>query len=217
MRWTELKLFLWALIIAAILQFTLESKAQVQSKYKTVPLYKIGSKSPFAGEELGNAPAFRSWGRKVVVHYLNDSQRSNFKAQIANNLFVDPTGSPIDSFDIDANGRRVPRYFIYVMDAQGDFYISGFYLSSISDVIDFTHSSFFAGGPVASAGRMVIENGNLLYIDNHSPHYKPSRDVFQQALSELATHSIVPRKVEVFDIKSVDECLAALQKFKRQL
>lgn len=71
------------------------------------------------------------------------------------------------------------RGFIFVIDALGRFVVS-------SDIPDKIHHSSLAGGAmVQAAGRVYVREGILLAINNHSGHYKPSRQHLELALREL--------------------------------
>lgn len=47
------------------------------------------------------------------------------------------------------------------------------------------HSSFLAGGAVAAAGEVGIEEGKLVNISNLSGHYKPGPAYLWQAVKQL--------------------------------
>lgn len=49
----------------------------------------------------------------------------------------------------------------------------------------FQHSSFLAGGPITSAGTMVIKDGVLLKCNPMSGHYRTKADYFKRFISEL--------------------------------
>jgi hypothetical protein len=71
------------------------------------------------------------------------------------------------------------------MDAQGNIY------ASTEQVVgQFHHSSFLAGQPVAAAGELQVEAGELKLISNKSGHYKPSPDLTAQALKVLESQGV---------------------------
>ena len=51
---------------------------------------------------------------------------------------------------------------------------------------DWKHTSLSMGLPVASAGRMSVEKGRLLQVDNHSGHFQPAIEETTRVLVELA-------------------------------
>ena len=50
----------------------------------------------------------------------------------------------------------------------------------------FNHSSFNAGADVICAGMIYFQKGKLLWIDNNSGHYKPTKDNLKNAVNILA-------------------------------
>lgn len=73
----------------------------------------------------------------------------------------------------------------YVLDANGNFYI--FNEKVIKEV---RHSSFFAGGKVASAGDLKIQNGRIKSIDSDSGHYEMNDEIFQNVLDFLKKQGV---------------------------
>jgi hypothetical protein len=73
---------------------------------------------------------------------------------------------------------------MYVMDNTGSIFAGS------QKVGRFHHSSFMAGGPVAAAGEMSLNNGTLKYINNSSGHYLPTPDHLTQALRELRDNAV---------------------------
>ncbi|HVV82711.1 MAG TPA: DUF4157 domain-containing protein [Kofleriaceae bacterium] len=69
--------------------------------------------------------------------------------------------------------------FIYVMNAAGQFF------AAQAQQWILHHSSFLAGGAVASAGEVGIENGRLTSISNQSGHYRPGPAYLWQAVKQL--------------------------------
>ena len=74
---------------------------------------------------------------------------------------------------------------IFVMDDQGNFYAS-----TSQQVGTFHHSSFLAGVPVSGAGEIVIKDGQIIAMNSHSGHYKPSIELEQQVLTQLEAQGI---------------------------
>ncbi|NJO01404.1 MAG: hypothetical protein HC880_06690 [Bacteroidia bacterium] len=61
--------------------------------------------------------------------------------------------------------------------------------------LQFHHSSFLAGRPVASAGHIVIENGILRAINALTGHYKIDPSLNKQLLEELKLRGVDISKV----------------------
>lgn len=68
---------------------------------------------------------------------------------------------------------------IYAMNAAGEFFVG----ESLNGV--FHHSSFLAGGAVASAGDIKVVGGEITAISNNSGHYKPGAAFLWQAVRQL--------------------------------
>ncbi|WP_205876622.1 hypothetical protein [Mycobacterium camsae] len=62
----------------------------------------------------------------------------------------------------------------------------------------FHHSSFFGGEDVAAAGELVVRDGKIELVPDHSGHYAPVQLRTQQVLDQLASQGIVvdPKNVE---------------------
>jgi hypothetical protein len=79
----------------------------------------------------------------------------------------------------------------YVMDAFGNFYWFNEKVNKRT-----RHSAVFSGGPVAGAGNIEIDGGQIKAIDTDSGHY-PSGRVFENVLKELEDSGIDLNKVNV--------------------
>lgn len=80
---------------------------------------------------------------------------------------------------------------IYVMNAAGEFFVG----ESLNGV--FHHSSFLAGGAVASAGDIKVVGGEIKSISNNSGHYKPGAAFLWQAVRQLELLGVDLRGVTV--------------------
>jgi hypothetical protein len=54
----------------------------------------------------------------------------------------------------------------------------------------FHHSSFFGGEEVAGAGELIVRDGKIELITDHSGHYLPGRTLTQQVLDQLESQGI---------------------------
>ena len=103
------------------------------------------------------------------------------------------------------NGRVVStgmpmQACLWVMDAQGNFFVLGTrWTYGIGDAgfIGINHSTIPAGHPVAAAGLMVVDKGQLLFIDNNSGHYQPSNAMLVQAIKALEKAGVAKGKYKV--------------------
>ncbi|HRE87549.1 MAG TPA: hypothetical protein PK095_00290 [Myxococcota bacterium] len=75
--------------------------------------------------------------------------------------------------------KSVTGKYIYVMNAAGDFFAA----KHVQFIMH--HSSFLAGGAVATAGEVGISGGKLDYISNQSGHYRPGPAYLWQAVKQL--------------------------------
>ena len=72
------------------------------------------------------------------------------------------------------------------MDSKGDLFIQNPNWEDHQK--EFHHSSFFAGGDVAFAGKMSVNNGYVELITNSSGHYAPNPEMVDQVISTLNLH-----------------------------
>jgi len=54
----------------------------------------------------------------------------------------------------------------------------------------YNHSTFNAGRGVICAGTIGINNGNLVWVDNNSGHYKPTKDNLKEAIEILVNEGV---------------------------
>ena len=103
-------------------------------------------------------------GDKVV--YLTNEQRANFLVTFAaTRLVPNPDAEqPYREFISTHSGEFI---FALASKPQPSLYVG------LKSVGTFHHSSLYAGRAVLGAGTMVVENGVVLQVNNHSGHYKP--------------------------------------------
>jgi hypothetical protein len=129
----------------------------------------------FKGE---NDPEKTRWSDGRVVDYLNDSQRAERQLSITNGKLYDAKGRLFDTTEsetIFSEGRA-----IWVMDEDGNLYAS-----TEQEAGKFHHSSFLGGEPVAGAGEIEVENGEIKVISDHSGHYTPERPFTRRVVARL--------------------------------
>ncbi len=138
--------------------------------------YRTGKLWPkYRGEEVAGAVF------ETAVVYLDETQREPYRVHGRDGKLVDAAGRPLDGGPPDAEGK--PKRAIYSMDAAGNLYVSYDHAKGL-----FHHSSFLAGGPVACAGEMVIEDGRIIELTNMSGHYRPppfTLDAVRERLVEM--------------------------------
>lgn len=142
----------------------------------TAARYRTGKLWPkYRGEEVAGAVF------ETAVVYLDETQREAYRVHGRDGKLVDATGRALDGGPPDAEGK--PRRAIYSMDTAGNLYATFDHAKG-----RFHHSSFLAGGPVACAGEMVIEDGRIIELTNMSGHYRPppfTLDAVRERLVEM--------------------------------
>ncbi|MGE3611062.1 MAG: hypothetical protein AB7I27_15835 [Bacteriovoracaceae bacterium] len=143
-------------------------------KYKTKPM-----KNKYAGEEHGH------YFMTNVEYYANEKSRRQFK------VLISPDGLMTDA---DGNILNI-KYGPYVMDGWGEIYAHTYHEKG-----KFHHSSFLAGGEVASAGFIIVKDGKVKFANRHSGHYTPSKKMFEQFLKELSDKNVNIKEIEIGDV-----------------
>jgi hypothetical protein len=83
------------------------------------------------------------------------------------------------------------KRYIYVMNSAGDIFAG-------KDVLTVQHhSSFLAGGAVASAGEIDVASGRIQLVSNVSGHYRPGPAYLWQALLHMDTNGVALGGVKV--------------------
>jgi hypothetical protein len=150
---------------------------------------------------------------RCLVSYFNGQQRLAYQVNIKGGKLVGHSGKPFDTEQLrkaaatntgtlskmlvdkaeERSGAlkgKIPA--IWAMDDKGNFYVK--VITAIGVV---HHSSFMAGGPVLSAGEVIIENGDLLLINNESGHYQPSKESLDEAVKKLKAAGLNVDKTQV--------------------
>lgn len=86
-----------------------------------------------------------------------------------------------------------PNWAIYVMSAENIIHASSHAVGKRH------HSSLLAGGPVACAGEIQVEQGRLLVLTNKSGHYTPPPAYLSQVISVLDAGGVEPDSYKVLE------------------
>ncbi|MBK9038251.1 MAG: hypothetical protein IPL83_03650 [Bdellovibrionales bacterium] len=151
-------------------------------RYSTAPML-----SEFRGENRGYGVEAIDF--KLVRYLKTESERERYRIHIVNGRLTTRDGRPLCSF-VKCKGA-------FVMTDEGVIYFRPHHL--FSRLIEsapffrfFKHSSFLAGGDVAAAGYLAIENGVVDYFDNASGHYQLSAKQNLSFLSQLLNSGARP-------------------------
>ncbi len=126
----------------------------------------------FDGEETGAV-----WGTKV--EYLDKNERRAYRMEFDNGgRLIKPDGTPYDT--TGASNFSGTDKGIFVVSPDGQLYSSTEY-----PVGEFHHSSFLSGKPVAAAGELEVQNGQIVGISDRSGHYQPEPEMTAQFLRYL--------------------------------
>jgi hypothetical protein len=132
----------------------------------------------FRGENDINNP-HRAFGSRVV-HYFDPVELEEHRLFVKDGLLYSAEdGRPFDTTGGDAHWSG-SGFAIFVMDSDGNLYAT---LDHMPGRIH--HSSFLAGGPVAGAGEIAVENGELRIASRQSGHYRPTLEQHEQVRREL--------------------------------
>lgn len=140
----------------------------------------------------GMEPNMEEYDRAMGVKYLNPTERQEFLVSVKGGNIYDSSGKPLDTTHVVGGGRGTTGRAIYVMDKQGNIYIH-----TKPKTFTIHHSSLVAGGEVAAAGEIRIEDGILVYIDRNSGHYKVEQRFLDQAIQRLKDLGVDTSKIEV--------------------
>jgi hypothetical protein len=155
--------------IGALAHDVVEVQRAVTPKYQTIPM------------QSGYDPAS---DRANGIPYLTPAKREKYKIHFKDGKLYYKRWWGLSK--IKKTPAADPPFhagFMFVMDEQGNLY-----MAAESEVKH--HSAFLAGGPVAAAGILFISNAKIVEINNLSGHYRPTQEIYQQALRELKENGI---------------------------
>jgi len=128
------------------------------------------------------------------VQYLSPEEAEAYRVFVHKGKLYNVNGELVNTADAASLHHGGAGRAIFVMDSQGNLY-----LSTQHKIAEFHHSSFLAGRPVAGAGEMVVENGRILLLTDRSGHYQPPPEFQQQVLRVLAEEGV---DVSTIDVRS---------------
>lgn len=135
-------------------------------KYPVIQLPKL-----YQGE---NKPGFQ--GKHADVHYMSPAEREAIRVVIKDGRVHDNQG---------ALYQAPSNKLMYVMDQSGNFYF--FNQKGHGEL---RHSSFFAGGPVAGAGEILVKDSLITQINRDSGHYDPQPKHLKNVMGELESDGV---------------------------
>jgi len=138
------------------------------------------------------------------VDYLDENQREQHAAIIQEGVIrYKSTGSNVNPESTELSGEYTDwaeNMMAYVIATDNTLYVAKHETGKMH------HSSFTAGGDVRDAGMMAIANGQLLFFNAKSGHYKPSFeqklasvDYFHEHGVDLSSVFVVPHPTSRFD------------------
>lgn len=91
----------------------------------------------------------------------------------------------------------------FVMDEKGIIYVIPSKYAKI--FINHNHTSFLDGKPVASSGYVTIKNGEIIYLEKMSGHYRQKISIFMQVFIEFYKQGIRFKflKFKVFGVEGI--------------
>jgi len=150
-------------------------------KYETMPMLRSGKAKD--EEPDAHVPYMTTAGERarykvtvVLIDTVNPGSKSGRLFQGEKPLL-----RRMDTSDGTNPGGR----YLFVMDGDGNIYAGPNHEVN-------HHSAFLAGGPVAAAGHIEVDNGRLVGADNDSGHYWPPHEFLQQFAQEVASRGVDP-------------------------
>ncbi|WNG28661.1 hypothetical protein F0U62_35195 [Cystobacter fuscus] len=120
--------------------------------------------------------------QQLPVPYFNDAQRREHEV-LAYEGQLYKQGRDADRL-VPLDTNDVPQqHYLYAMNKHGEIY------AGREDDVHH-HSAFTAGGPVAAAGKMRVDDGRLRKMTDESGHYMPPREYGEQVAHELTRRGV---------------------------
>lgn len=176
-----------------------QERVKANTTLPTVPLH-----SEYRGEETNqqSAKLETSIAKREMTGTHYASSPSEFGTDVVHGR-LQRGGETVDStnnrriYSKDRNGRSN-----FALDGAG-----GFYSSDVRTEIDkhlgetegkrHNHSSLVAGGEVAAAGTMAVEDGKVTSLSDESGHYRPDMTQTYEAVKHLRDRKVMGEKAKV--------------------
>ncbi|MGF6851224.1 hypothetical protein [Paraburkholderia sp. CI3] len=131
----------------------------------------------YQGEETGAV-----FGSPVA--YLNAEERASLRVTIKDGRLYNVAGQQVDTQRARTAHGNAGRA-IFVMSYDGEVYVSCNHKPG-----QFHHSSFLAGKPVAAAGEIQVEHGEVKLVNRMSGHYQPTAEQLNQFVDHLHAQGV---------------------------
>ena len=119
-------------------------------------------KTEFTGDSSDDRP---------ILEYLDEADRERYRVDAVNGRVCYESREWLDTSGGNASFSQAKGVYIYVCSARTR------NIYSFNSVLhQMHHSSFLQGEPVLAAGDWQVIDGEVLYVDGQSGHYKPSFD-----------------------------------------
>jgi hypothetical protein len=125
------------------------------------------------------------------VEYLDEAGRQKYLLHEEGGRLYGSDGNPFDTSGAQSLHTGSGNA-IFVMDDQGNIYAS-----TRQELHRFHHSSFLAGGDVAGAGELVVQDGTPVMITPRSGHYWPTPEMNQQVIEQLKRMGVDTSKLRI--------------------
>ncbi len=113
--------------------------------------------------------------------YMDPAEREQYRIVVVDGKLHTSSGLRYDTRGDSSLSFREAHTAMYVVDERGNMY------SSKGDRPGMKHSSFLAGEPVAAAGMIEVHDGEVVYVDGKSGHYRPDAPYVRQ-FTDLLGH-----------------------------
>ncbi|KAF3794856.1 IQ domain-containing protein [Nymphaea thermarum] len=132
------------------------------------------------GKEINLEKCSRTVLQRQCIKYLGPNEREAYEVMVENGkLIYKESRSFVDTVKDDKGTK-----WIFVLSTSRTLYVG----QKKKGV--FQHSSFLAGGAISSAGRLVVDCGDLKAVWPYSGHYHPTEENFNEFISFLAENNV---------------------------
>ncbi|MEL1244676.1 hypothetical protein AAEO56_10425 [Flavobacterium sp. DGU11] len=177
----------WLMKNKKVVQDKADEVAAYIKRIKPVKFPTFTMLKKYISEETG-----KGWCAPDAVKYLTEAERLEYELAIIDGKLYTKGGKLFDT----AAGSTIfgPQKAIFVMDSRGRIYASLRHKARL-----FHHSSFLAGGAVASAGEIEVVQGLIKLVTRKSGHYQPSSLSNTRFLRQLESKGVKTKEIIVKD------------------